>query len=121
MSTRRWVVVGLAAVTLGLVVLWLASYPDTYTPRPAGYQTSDDDREITVGFCGSTSDTIEGSTFGEDDRSVVVVVRLRVHPDQFSYGIAHKVTFVLRTPIADRVVRDARGNPVPRGPYVCPS
>lgn len=121
MSTRRWVV-GIGAVIVGiLVVLWLASYPDTYTPPPAGYEMSDDDREVTVGFCGATSDTIEASTFGEDDRSVVVGVRLRVHPDQFSYGIAHKVTFVLRTPIADRVVRDARGNAVPRGPYVCPS
>ena len=120
MSTRRWVVVGLAAVTLGLVVLWLASYPDTYAPPPAGYQTSDDDREITVGFCGSTSDTIEGSTFGEDERSVFVGARLRVHGDQFANGTAHKITFVLRTPIADRVVRDAAGNAVPRGPYVCP-
>jgi hypothetical protein len=120
MSTRRWVVVSVAAVIVGILVLWLASYPDTYTPPPAGYEMSDNDREITVGFCGSTSDTIEGSTFGEDDRSVFVGVRLRAHRDQFANGTAHKVTFVLRAPIADRVVRDPSGNPVARGSYVCP-
>jgi hypothetical protein len=119
MNTRRWVVC-VAAVIVGVLVLWLASYPDTYTPPPAGYDVSGNDREITVGFCGSTSDTIEGSTFGEDDRTITVGVRLRVH-DGFAHGIAHKITFALRTPIADRVVRDAAGNSVPRGTYVCPS
>jgi hypothetical protein len=117
--TRRWWVWGVAAVFAGVLVLWLAAYPDTYTPPPAGYEVSDNDREVTVGFCGSTSDTIEGRTFGEDDRSVIVGVRLRVH-DGFAHGIAHKVTFELRTPIGDRVVRDSAGNAVPRGSYVCP-
>ena len=119
MSSRRWVV-AVAALIVGILVLWLASYPDTYTPPAAGYEISDNDREITVGFCGSTSDTIEGSTFGEDDLSVVVGVRLRAHTDQFSYGIAHKVTFVLSAPIVDRVVRGTDGNAVARGSYVCP-
>ena len=118
--TRRWWVWGVAAVLAGILVLWLASYPDTYTPPPAGYEVSDNDREITVGFCGITSDTIEGSTFGEDERSVFVGARLRAHRDQFANGTAHKITFVLRTPIADRVVRDVSGNAVPRGAYVCP-
>jgi hypothetical protein len=117
--TRRWWVWGVAAAFAGILVLWLAAYPDTYTPPPAGYEVSDNDREIRVGFCGSTSDTIEGSTFGEDDRSVIVGVRLRAHSG-FAHGTAHKITFVLRAPIGDRIVRDAGGVAVPRGSYVCP-
>jgi hypothetical protein len=111
---------GTAAVLAGVIGLGLAAYWDTYTPPPAGYVVSDNDRELTVGFCGWTSDTIEGRTFGEDDRSVTVGVRLRPHRNQFAHGTAHKVTFVLSTPMADRVVRDAAGNVVPQGSYVCP-
>ena len=119
MSTRRRWLLGVAALVAGIGVLALATYRDTYTPPPAGYSVSDNDREITVGFCGTTADTIEGRTFGEDDRSVTVGVRLRAHSG-FANGTAHKVTFVLREPIADRVVRDVGGTAVPRGSYVCP-
>jgi hypothetical protein len=114
----------LAVVTVGIVVLGFALYGsvwDTYTPRAEGYDLSANSREITVAFCGGTADSVDSRTFREDERRVVVGIRLRMHRDQFEHGTVHRVVFPLRTELDGRVVQDEGGNPVPQSsPFLCP-
>jgi hypothetical protein len=51
----------------------------------------------------------------EDDRSVVIEVRLWADRNVFYNGKVHRVTFTLASPLGDRVVSDASGRTVPRG------
>jgi hypothetical protein len=119
---RRWVL-AVALLILAIVVLGivLGSAWDTYAPRAEGYELSANSREVTVAFCGGTADTVDARTLREDERRVVVGIRLRMHRDQFEYGTVHRITFPLRTELGGRVVQDEGGLPVPQGSqFLCP-
>jgi hypothetical protein len=117
-------VLALAVVIVGIVVLglaWYGSVWDAYTPRAEGYELSANSREITVGFCGGTADTLDGRTLREDERRVVVGIRLRVRRDQFEHGTVHRIVFPLRTELTGRVAQDEGGNVVPQSSqFLCP-
>ena len=119
---RRWVLpvalVTVAIVALGIV---LASTWDTYAPRAEGYELSANSREITVAFCGGTADTVDARTLREDERMVVVGIRLRMHRDQFEHGTVHRIVFPLKTELGGRVVQDEGGIAVPQSSqFLCP-
>jgi len=110
------VVVGVTLIAFVTYFFW-----DTYTPRPQAYEVSADGRQITVAFCGRTAETVSAQSLREDEQNVVVDIRLRMHRDVFQHGGAHKVTFALRGPLRDRIVRDGSGNAVPPGSqFLCP-
>jgi hypothetical protein len=121
--SRQWFP-RIAVVIAGVVVLGLALFAsvwDTYEPRAEGYELSANAREITVAFCGGTAETLDARTLREDERSVVVGIRLRVHRDQFGHGTVHRINFPLMTELGSRVVRDQRGNAVSQSQqFLCP-
>jgi hypothetical protein len=122
MSRRIGVLLaGVAIVVVAAIalVVYLSSR-DIYTPRPEAYDLSSDGRQITVAFCGSNADTIDAQTLQENDRSVVVGIRLRQNRNVFQHGTAHTVTFTLKASLGNRIVRDGNGTPIRSGQYVCP-
>jgi hypothetical protein len=121
---RRATILAAAVAVAGVGGIAVAVYMpiwDTYTPRPETYEVSADGAHITVAFCGSNADTIATQAIREDDRSVIVGVRLRQNRKVFQHGTSLKVTFALQGPLLSRVVRDEGGTPVPSGSqYLCP-
>jgi len=119
---RRWVL-ALALVIVAIVALRIvvASTWDTYAPRAEGYERSANSREITVAFCGGTADTVDARTLREDERTVVVGIRLRMHRDQFEHGTVHRIVFPLTTELGERVVHDEQRSAVPQSSqFLCP-
>ena len=113
------VVALLVSVVVLAVAVWLSAR-DTYTPRLEAYEVSADSGQITVAFCGTTAETVAAQSLRKDDINVVVEIRVRMERGFFN-GTVHKATFALRTPLGNRIVRDASGNPLPHGSqFVCP-
>lgn len=108
-------------VTLSLVgVATYVSPADTYVPRPEAYEVSGDSRQVTVAFCGGNGETVSAQDLREEGQDVVVGIRLRRY-EGFQQGGVHRVTFTLRAPLGDRVVRGESGTAVLRtSQFVCP-
>ena len=110
---------------VGVILLAIGLYGfarDTYVPQALeSYDLSPDSREVAVAFCGSTNETVIFQRAREDDRNVVIDLRLWADRNVFYNGTVHRVSFTLTTPLGDRVVRDATGRAVPRGgQFLCP-
>jgi hypothetical protein len=111
--------------TAGAILVAIALYAfvrDTYVPQALeSYDLSADARGVTVAFCGATNETVIFQRAREDDRNVVIDLRLWADRSVFYNGTVHRVTFTLTTPLGDRVVTDASGRAVPRGAqFLCP-
>jgi hypothetical protein len=110
---------------VGAILLAIGLYGvvrGTYVPQTLeSYDLSADSRNVTVAFCGSTNETVIFQRAREDDRNVVIDLRLWADRNVFYNGTVHRVTFTLTTPLGDRVVTDATGRTVPRGgQFLCP-
>jgi hypothetical protein len=120
---RRLVILAASAAVavIGAVVIAMAmSNANTYTPRPEAYELSADGIHVTVAYCGSTGDTFASQTLREDERSVVVGVRLRQYQG-FQNGTVLRVGYTLRSTLSSRVVQGENGTVVPAGAqFLCP-
>jgi hypothetical protein len=109
---------GAAAIATALYAL----AADTYVPQTfESYDVSTDEREVTVAFCGSTNERVIFPRAREEDRSVVVDVRVWIARNYFHNGTVHRVTFELAAPLGERAVRDATRRAIPRrAQFLCP-
>jgi hypothetical protein len=110
------IVIGAAAVAVvgAVAVVMAMSTSNTFTPRPEAYELSADGIQVTVAYCGSTGDTIASQTLREDERSVVVGVRLRQH-EGFRNVTVVRVGYTLRSALSSRVVQGENGTAIPAG------
>jgi hypothetical protein len=124
MKKRIWVITPLGVIVAAIVVAAVVSWyqKDVFSPALAGYESSEDARQLTVFFCDATSDSLaDASLLLQDDYSVVVRVRLRPHREVFSNGAPGRVTLTLDQALGGRIVRDEKGNVVPAGRgFLCP-
>jgi len=122
MNRRSGIFIAAAAVAVvGAVAVVIAiSTANTYTPPPVAYELSADGTHVTVAYCGSSGDTIASQTLREDERSVVVGVRLRQYQG-FRNGTVQKVGYTLRSALSSRILQGENGSVVPAGSqFLCP-
>ena len=113
--TRTRLIVG--ASLIGLAVLTVALFVDSlrpvYTPGIDSFQRTADPRKIVVTVTVGLGDEFADRQVREDDRSVTVTVHVRqLVANKVALGVPVPVVVTLKEPLADRTVRDPRGNAV---------
>ncbi len=103
-------VLGLAVLTLSLVLVSLAS---VHTTRIDSFQRTGDPRKLVLNLALGLGDEIAERTVREDDRSVTITVRIRrTYETAPSLGVFVPIVATLRDPLGERAVRDADGSVV---------